>query len=202
MYLVKPIIKKIKGSSFFGNVYKILFYWSLRCLFFTYRLEVVYAPGVKDHLNDHTGIFYFWHQQIIAGMFFFFKMNAQGSCVVSPSSDGKIAGFICQKLGFNVLYGSAHKSSISVTRQALMELSLKGSLCLVGDGSRGPAFQLQKGLMYLSQKSGKPLVFVDCKPKCAFTFIKSWDQFQVPLPFSKIVVTLHQPEYPTHQEHA
>lgn len=196
MYLVKPIIKKIKKSSFFSFLYRTIFYWSLRLLFFTYRLEVTYAPGFKKHLENHTGIFYFWHQQIIAGMFFFFKSDAQGSCVVSPSSDGKIAGFICNKLGFNVLYGSAHKSSISVTRQSLMELNVNGKLCLIGDGSRGPAFQLQKGLTYLSEKSGKPLIYVDCKPQWALTFSKSWDQFQVPLPFSKINVTVHAPVYP------
>ncbi len=126
-------------------------------------------------------------------MLFFFKQKAQGACVVSPSNDGKIAGFICGKLGFRVLYGSSNKASVSLVRQSLAELESNGRLCLVGDGSRGPAFVLQQGITYLAQKTNKPLCFIECKPTRAFTLKKSWDQFKIPLPFSRIDVVVHKP---------
>jgi lysophospholipid acyltransferase (LPLAT)-like uncharacterized protein len=190
MRLVKPIIKKVKRSRVFSFFFKNLLYWSLRLLFLTYRLEVVYATDDKKKLLDMHGVFYFWHQQIISGMYFFFKHHARGACVVSPSHDGMVAGYICQKLGFDVLYGSSHKSSVRLVRNALQELQRTGRLCLVGDGSRGPAFQLQPGISYLADKVGIPLVFIDCAPGWTYTFTKSWDQFKLPLPFSKIVVTV------------
>lgn len=195
MVLVKPIIKRLKRSSIFCFFFNNFSYFVLRLLFYSYRIEVACAPETVKYLHEGNGIFYFWHQQIIAGMFFFFKYNAQGACIVSPSADGKIVGFICNKLGFNVLYGSSYKSSISVTRKALATLKESGRLCLVGDGSRGPAFQLQSGLSYLSAKSNRPLIFVECKPEKALTFNKSWDRFQLPLPLSKIYVKIHAPVY-------
>lgn len=193
MRLAKPIIKRIKSGSVLSFLSKQLLYGLTRLLFLTYRLEVKYPPTAEKISPSRLGVFYFWHQQIIAGMFFFFKTKSTGSCVVSPSDDGKMAGFVCKKLGFDVLYGSSHKSCISVVRQSLGALQKTGRLCLVGDGSRGPAFKLQKGVSYLAEKANVPLVFIECKPQWAITFSRSWDQFQIPLPFSKIQVTIHEP---------
>jgi len=197
MRLFKGIIIRIKRGNVLSFISKNVLYLLLRTLFWTYRLEVKYVGGGQQSMNNIQGLCYFWHQHIISGMFFFFKLKARGACIVSPSNDGKMAGFICQKLGFEVLYGSSHKSSVSVTRQALSELNHVGRLCLVGDGSRGPAFQLQRGVVYLAEKTGKPLIFIECTAPHAITFKKSWDQFKVPLPFSKIFVTVHQPQFVT-----
>ena len=147
------------------------------------------------------GIFYFWHQSIISGMFFFHKEQHRGYCIASPSKDGKIAGFICQKLGFKVLYGSSYKQPLTLIKKILNVLKKEKKLCIVGDGSRGPAFILQKGIMRIAQKSNLPTVFVECKPSSYFTLKKSWDQFQIPYPFSTIKITIHQPEFhtPTNQ---
>ncbi len=193
MRLFKPIIRKIKKGRILSFLFKNLLYATIRFLFWTYRLRIVHAPGMNKSLEEHKGIMYFWHQQIVSGMFFFFKRRAHGACIVSPSSDGKFAGFICQKLGFDVIYGSSYKSSVSVVRKALDELTTTGRLCLVGDGSRGPAFQVQPGLLYLAKKAHVPLIHIECNPQWAFTFKKSWDQFKFPLPFSKIIITIHEP---------
>jgi lysophospholipid acyltransferase (LPLAT)-like uncharacterized protein len=190
MRLGKRIIKETKRSRFLNFLSKNLLYCILRLLFMTYRLRVVAS---KNHAQEVRGLYYFWHQHILCGMFFFFKSGLSGACVVSPSKDGQIAGFLCRKLGFHVLYGSAHKSSVAVVRQALSELQETGRLCLVGDGSRGPAYKLQRGAVYLAQKTQQPLVFVECNPQWAFTFKKSWDQFKLPLPFSKIFIVVHDP---------
>jgi hypothetical protein len=193
----KRLICKIKKNEITSTVGKWLFYLSLRLLFATYRLRVVYDPTIIQPLQKQKGVFYFWHQNILSGMCFFFKQKAHGACVVSPSNDGKFAGFICQKLGFDVLYGSANKSPIQLLRQSLYVLNKSMQMCLVGDGSRGPAFILQPGISYLAGKAQVPIIFVDCKASWSFTFKKSWDQFKIPLPFSKIVVHLKNQGVPT-----
>jgi lysophospholipid acyltransferase (LPLAT)-like uncharacterized protein len=193
MKSLKPILKSCKKGRLFSAVTKYFLYGILRFLFMTYRIKITRAPGVNAQAPAHEGIFYFWHQHIVAGMYYFFKTKSTGACIVSPSNDGKIAGFLCKKLGFDVLYGSSHKSSVSVLRAALTALRTNGRLCLVGDGSRGPAFQLQPGLEYLATKASVPLVFVECTVTHAITFKKSWDQFKLPLPFSTIHITVHQP---------
>lgn len=192
--MFKPIIKIIKNSSFFSFLLKTVLYSLVRLLITTYRLRVTYGAGIKKNLMENEGVFYFWHQQIIAGMTFFFKQKATGYCVVSPSGDGMIAGHVCRKLGFTVLYGSSNKASIQLVRQALAGLKERHQLCIVGDGSRGPAFELQKGVSYLAAKAQVPLVYVECASSWHVTVKKSWDKFQIPLPFSKIYVHVHAPE--------
>lgn len=193
--ILKPIIKKIKKSRIFSFLVKHALYIFLRALFATYRLQVQVHPSIKQPIKDNEGVIYFWHQNIISGMYFFFKSGGVGHCIISPSSDGKFAGFICQKLNFSVLYGSSYKTSVSLVRKSLGILATERRLCLVGDGSRGPAFQLQPGIKYLAAKSSLPVIFIECNPVWAYTFKKSWDQFKVPLPFSKIMVTVHKAEY-------
>ncbi len=193
LQILKPIIKKIKSSRFLSFIARYVIYGLVRLLFLTYRLEASYHPSFRLPVNEAQGVFYFWHQNILSGMFFFFKTKSVGHCIISPSNDGRIAGFVCQRIGFNVLYGSSHKASIALVRQSIAALRQNKRLCLVGDGSRGPAFKLQPGISYLAEKSNLPVFFVDCTPSWAFTFKKSWDQFKIPLPFSKIIVRVHEP---------
>jgi lysophospholipid acyltransferase (LPLAT)-like uncharacterized protein len=192
MRFFKAITLRIKKSRVLSIAAKNVVYWLLWLLFRTYTLRIN-GDWNKENFLQQEGVFYFWHQHILSAMFFFFVQKVTMSCIVSPSNDGKFAGFICQKFGWNVLYGSAHKSPITLLRYALTELTAKGRLCLVGDGSRGPAFQLQPGITYLAEKTSKPIIYIECVPSRAFTFTKSWDQFKLPLPFSTITITIHTP---------
>lgn len=193
--MIKKIFKQIKKTHVINTAFHYLAYGIARLLISTYRVQITYAPGINKNLMANKGVFYFWHQQIIPGMTLFFKEKATGYCVVSPSGDGKIAGFICQKLGFTVLYGSSNKSPITLLRNSLKALEERNQLCIVGDGSRGPAFQLQPGIRYLAQKGNVPIIFVECSSSRHITLKKSWDQFQIPLPFSTITITIHAPEW-------
>lgn len=194
---IKKFFRFIKKNETLRYLFAYTLYLLVRCLFLTYRLKFTCDDFYKNkELQKQHGVFYFWHQHIISGMFFFFKTNSKGYCIASPSSDGKIAGFICEKLGFNVLYGSSTKSLISLIKNSMSVLQERRQLCVVGDGSRGPAFKLQKGVSYLAKKNDLPLVFVECRVNRAITFKKSWDKFKIPLPFTTIHVRLHKPIFP------
>lgn len=186
----KVMIRILKKIRFIQCFFALIGYWLLRLLFSTYRLRVTYDGVSYEQEMLPPGIFYFWHQSILSGMFFFFKTGQTGHCMVSASSDGQFVGKICERLGFTVLLGSTYKNPVAVTRQALKVLREHQRFCVVGDGSRGPAHVLQPGIEALAAKTGVPLVFVECSPNAAFTFKKSWDRFQVPYPFSTITIRL------------
>ncbi len=194
MEILKKYYKKIRTTQLARVFVQRAVYILTVLIFKTYRLKVD-AEQMDMLASTPKGIFYFWHQQIIGGMFFFSKMKFSGACIVSPSNDGRIAGHVCERLGFKVLYGSPFKNPITVLRHALTELKISERLCLVGDGSRGPAFILQPGLEYLAQKTGQPLIFIEVKASSAVTFWKSWDTFKLPLPFSTISIKVHTPRY-------
>lgn len=193
--MLKTIIKKIKNRNILNFIVKNLIYFYLRTIFLTYRLRLINNenPNFNEKEILKQGVFYFWHQNIISAIFFFFKKKSIGHCIISPSKDGKFIGFIAEKMGFKVIYGSAYKNTIKLVRTALDVLDLNKRIAVVGDGSRGPAQVLQKGVIYFASKSKIPLVFIDCKPEWSITFNKSWDKFKVPLPFSKIYIKIHTP---------
>lgn len=195
--ILKSISKHIKNNRLLSFILKNFLYLSMQLLFKTYRLEVEFDKKTDLPINKWEGVFYFWHQNIIPAMLFFSKNKTIGHSIVSPSNDGKIIGYILQKLGFKIVYGSAYKESIKLVRQGLDILDVNKRLCIVGDGSRGPAFKLQRGVIYLAAKSQLPLVFIDCKTQHAIKLKKSWDQFKIPLPFSKIYIRIHHPIMPS-----
>ena len=171
-------------------------YSIVRLLFKSYKLTIKNNSHEAILPSDKMlpkGIYYFWHQHIVSGIYFFSSIQARGHCIISPSRDGQLAAFIAQRLHFSVLFGSAHKNPIALTRQALAVLEKEERLCVIGDGSRGPAFQLQRGISYLAEKSKLPLILIECRVQKAYTLKKSWDRCQIPLPFSKIDIIIHEP---------
>jgi hypothetical protein len=141
-------------------------------------------------LCENNGIFYSWHKNIFAIAAFLSKNNFSLHCIASPSLDGRFLGALTERIGLKVLYGSAHKNPISLVRESIEILKNHGQLFVIGDGSRGPAEKLQPGVNYFSRKTGLPLIFINCKVSKKIVFKKSWDKFQLPLPFSKIYIEL------------
>jgi lysophospholipid acyltransferase (LPLAT)-like uncharacterized protein len=186
--MLKDKIKNLKSYPLFRNTLKSLVNVSLRFLISTYRIHL--QNELKQPLNDTTGIFYTWHQNIIALAGFLYKNNSNIHCVVSPSGDGKFLGDLTERLGLRVLYGSAHKEPIKLVRNALKVLKNEKQIFLIGDGSRGPAKKLQPGISYLAKKSDIPIIYIQIEMQWKITLKKTWDQFLIPLPFSKITITL------------
>ena len=57
-------------------------------------------------------------------------------------------------------------------------------LAITPDGPRGPRYVVQDGAMALAQVTGLPLVPASYQLRWKIQ-LKSWDRFQIPLPFSR-----------------
>jgi len=77
--------------------------------------------------------------------------------------------------------------------QALLELTsyaqLDFNLAVTPDGPRGPRYVVQKGVIDLAQLTGLPIIPVTSNMRRKYC-LKSWDRFQIPLPFSKCELIL------------
>ena len=112
--------------------------------------------------------------------------------LTSLSDDGLIAGKFQEVMGFKVIYGSSElgrkeRGARKATIQLLKVLREGSSVGITVDGPIGPAFKVQKGILYLSQKTKRPIVPVVARVNRAIVF-NSWDRFTIPLPFSKVTV--------------
>ncbi len=110
----------------------------------------------------------------------------------SLSEDGLIAGKFQEIMGFKVIYGSSElgrkeRGARKATIRLLRALKEGESVGITVDGPVGPAFSVQKGVLYLSHKTQRPIVPLVAKVSRAIVF-KSWDRFTIPLPFSKVTI--------------
>jgi hypothetical protein len=80
--------------------------------------------------------------------------------------------------------------------QALLELTSwleRGyNLAITPDGPRGPRYVVQPGVVALGQITGAPVIPISYRASRKFT-LRSWDQFQIPLPFSRCEIILGKP---------
>jgi lysophospholipid acyltransferase (LPLAT)-like uncharacterized protein len=104
--------------------------------------------------------------------------------LVSASRDGAFLTAILERFGVQPVRGSSSRRG----GQALLELTTWAErgydLAITPDGPRGPRYVVQDGAMALAQVTGLPLVPASYHLHWKIQ-LKSWDGFQIPLPFSR-----------------
>jgi lysophospholipid acyltransferase (LPLAT)-like uncharacterized protein len=111
------------------------------------------------------------------------------AALVSASKDGGLLAGILECFRVHPVRGSSSRRG----PQALLELTSWAErgydLAITPDGPRGPRYVVQEGVMGLAQITGLPIIpasyYLHWKVQA-----KSWDRFQLPLPFSRCEVAL------------
>ena len=63
------------------------------------------------------------------------------------------------------------------------------------DGPKGPRYVAKMGAVLLAKKTGNPILPFTIAAQHHWTVRRSWDQFQVPRPFTRVRVTIAAPIY-------
>ncbi len=117
------------------------------------------------------------------------RAGARLAALVSASKDGGFLAAVLECFGVEPVRGSSSRRG----PQALLELTTWAErgydLAITPDGPRGPRYVVQEGAIYLAQITGLPIV--PCSYHAAWKIsAKSWDRFQIPLPFSRLEMRL------------
>jgi lysophospholipid acyltransferase (LPLAT)-like uncharacterized protein len=133
----------------------------------------------------------FWHREIFPGVWFFRKRGIV--VMTSRNFDGEYIARIIQRLG----YGAARGSSSRGAGRALVEMirchrrGLDTAFSI--DGPRGPRFVAKRGAVMLARSTGAAILCFHLALRKAYVFRKSWDQFQIPYPFSRAALIIAPP---------
>lgn len=116
--------------------------------------------------------------------------------IVSQSEDGEYVARVLRACGFYTPRGSSTRGGAAVLSQAVKLIRNEGvSICITVDGPRGPRHKVKDGAIFLASKTKAPIiaarVYMD-RPKI---FCKTWDKFQLPLPFSQVTLVYSAPYY-------
>jgi hypothetical protein len=143
-------------------------------------------------------IFAIWHNRLALSLILYRRHvqrrlpHRHMAAMVSASKDGGLLARVLERFGVQPVRGSTSRRG----PQALLELTTWAErgfdLAITPDGPRGPRYVVQDGVMALAQLTGQPIVPVSYHLYWKLR-LRSWDGFQVPLPFSRCEVCLAEP---------
>jgi lysophospholipid acyltransferase (LPLAT)-like uncharacterized protein len=109
--------------------------------------------------------------------------------LVSKSSDGDILSKLLNGWKYKVIRGSSSKGGKDALEHLIDEIDNGSSVVITPDGPRGPENKIKNGALIISNKTGFPIIPIKINYLKKKILLKSWDKFEIPLPFSKCEVS-------------
>src|SRR5215471_21540632 len=167
-----------------------------------FLVERLVTSSLRCHWRDNSGladaqdarpvIFCLWHNRLAISMIVHRRHPRKLAALVSASKDGALLAAVLGKFGVEQIRGSSSRRG----PQALLELTSHAKrgydLAVTPDGPKGARYVVQLGVIALAQVTGLPIIPVTCNTHSKICR-KSWDRFQIPLPFSKCELILNKP---------
>lgn len=166
----------------------------IRLLGRTWRVTTVGGDVIERvHASRRAAVYAFWHGQLLALEYLY--RGREIHVLSSWHRDGEVSARLMAALGFGVVRGSTSRGSARGLLGMLAKAKDGFDLAITPDGPRGPAGSVQRGIFFLAEKSGSPIVplAVAARPSRR---LSSWDRFLVPLPFSRVSVVFGEPITP------
>ena len=143
-------------------------------------------------------IYAIWHNRLAYSVYIHHRFIREGApdrrlaALVSASRDGAFLAAILEAFGVQPVRGSSSRRG----PQALLELKTWATrgldLAITPDGPRGPAYQVQPGVIAIAAVTGRAIVPVTLNTRRKIT-LRSWDRFQIPLTFGACEVHFGAP---------
>ncbi|HEX6790642.1 MAG TPA: lysophospholipid acyltransferase family protein [Candidatus Krumholzibacteria bacterium] len=163
----------------------------IRALGLTWRIRVEEGSKLDAaRALSPRVIFVFWHGRLLP--LSYTHRNRRVHVLASEHADGEMLGQTIRRLG----YGHVRGSSTRGGTRALLELVEKAragfDLAVTVDGPRGPAGVVKAGVVEVARQTGAAILPITCASDRRRVF-RSWDAFELPAPFARIVVRYGDP---------
>lgn len=171
-------------ASFVGSIV-------MRVLGLTWRIEWRNIENLEKarSLSKHGVVSFFHGRLIVIG----YALRSWGITVLaSEHPDGDIMGRAVAWLGWGHVKGSSSRRGAAGFRELAAVLRSGSDAGLTIDGPRGPRGCVQQGATELSRMTGAVVIPVtdSARPR---RLLSTWDRFQVPGPFARVVIAYGEP---------
>jgi lysophospholipid acyltransferase (LPLAT)-like uncharacterized protein len=149
-----------------------------------------------DHYYDDAirsgrpPIMAFWHGRILSGTWVF--RNRGIVVMASANFDGQWIARIIERFGFRVVTGSSSRGGARALLEMKREIERGRPVAFTLDGPRGPARVAQPGALWLAGATGSPILPFHAEGT-SYWSTRSWDNTQVPKPFSTVGLVIGKP---------
>ncbi len=192
--------KDSRHGSFLIGVAARLARWVMLAFGRTWRIEIVAGAERLEALlaEPRPVLLSFWHNRAFAFSYFALDRLLGGgldiTLLASQSRDGELVTRVCKRWGLHTVRGSATRGGTAALRGLHRAITRRGSSpIMIPDGPQGPLYHFKIGVAVLAQTSGAPILPFGLAASRFFT-LKSWDRIIVPLPFSRLAITVGEPQ--------
>ena len=158
-------------------------YIFMRTIWFTTFKKFHFITPIDD--SQHVCVC--WHGELFMSPQAYRKIHAKqpASAIVSSHFDGSLIAGTLEFLNIRPLRGSSRKGAKQVLLQAFKSIRQKEEVLITPDGPKGPRHSMSDGAIGIALKSKLPIFVMNYKAS-KYWQLKSWDQFVIPMPFSKV----------------
>ena len=142
---------------------------------------------VRGELPQKPAVIAFWHGEMLPVWKFFSNTNSYA--IVSLNKDGEILAQLLSKWRYKLLRGSSSRGGSEIIDEIVNNCE-ENFFLITPDGPRGQRMQCKAGAFVISQRKDIPLFFIKCEVLRKKVFFRSWDKFELPLPFTKIILNI------------
>jgi lysophospholipid acyltransferase (LPLAT)-like uncharacterized protein len=187
-----------RGRVFVYRVAVAVAWWTVRALWASCRVvHVAGREGAAQTVRESKSVIpVYWHQHMLYGVHALLDLRREGlklGFLISPSIDGTAPALLVQKIGGHVIRGSSTHTGARALRDYYETIvKQQVSPAITPDGPKGPLHEFKPGAIVLSQITGKPILPVAVAASRCYRF-RTWDKFELPLPFSRVAVVYGEP---------
>ena len=166
----------------------------LKAIAATLRYERRDPHRVFDDL-PHPHIYALWHNRLACSPIWYRRLvpgSQRHIGLISASGDGEVLATIMAAFDIDAARGSSSRGGTEAIMKLLRALQAGSDVTVTPDGPRGPRYRVQPGVIQLAKLSGRPIIPARIELGWKIQ-LRTWDRFQVPLPFSKCTLRVGQP---------
>jgi len=147
----------------------------------------------KLRSEGKSWIYAIWHTNVLFSPYL--NRGQKVNVMISSSRDGELINGVVYRFGNRAIRGSTSRGGIKALKSLIEELKKGYPAALTPDGPRGPAFQLQHGIIIAASRSQSPIIPFHYEARRQWIAEKSWDKHRIPKPFTTIVIRYGEPIY-------
>jgi lysophospholipid acyltransferase (LPLAT)-like uncharacterized protein len=135
-------------------------------------------------------IFVFWHGRLLPLLFA--HRDEHIHVLASEHADGEMLGQTIRRLGYGHVRGSSTRGGTRALLELVEKVREGFDIGVTVDGPRGPRGVVKAGAVEVARQTGAVIIPLTSASDRHRTF-KSWDAFELPAPYARVVVRYGEP---------
>lgn len=163
----------------------------IRLLGATVRLRFHDADPIRS--RERAGrrfVLAFWHRHLLLMRYAY--RGDRMTVMMSRSRDGEMIAQSMSRLGIHSVRASTSKGAAAGLKELIRVARGGSDIAFTPDGPRGPARQVQPGVIFAAAVTGLPVIPVAIDASRAWE-ARSWDRMLVPKPGARVEIVYGEP---------